>query len=139
MRYFLSSKFPMKIPMPTTEDPTPGTVVLQPQSLIGSEGVTFYQALDGAIATSRAIIIDLLWVETLETETLKPLVTAFLTAQTQGKPFTFLAMDQDTRMQFEQLTQQGSRNDASGSYGVFAPDFEAFLEEHHQVKAAEAL
>jgi anti-anti-sigma regulatory factor len=129
----------MKIPMQTTHESTLGTVVLQPQSLIGSEGMSFYQALDGAIAASSAIIIDLLWVERLETETLKPLVNAFLNAQTQGKPFTFLAMDQDTRMQFDRLTQQGSRSAGTGSYGVFAPDFEAFLEAHHQVKSSEAL
>jgi anti-anti-sigma regulatory factor len=123
----------------TVSDSVSGTAVLQPQSLIGNEGKTFYQALDGAIAQSSAVIIDLLWVETLETETLKPLVNAFLNAQIQGKPLTFLAMDQDTRIQFEQLTQQGSRIDRTNCYGVFAPEFEAFLEQHHQVKSAAAL
>jgi anti-anti-sigma regulatory factor len=123
----------------SVSDSVSGTAVLQPQSLIGNEGETFYQALDGAIAQSSAVIIDLLWVETLETETLKPLVNAFLNAQIQGKPLTFLAMDQDTRIQFEQLTQQGSRIDRTNSYGVFAPEFEAFLEQHHQVKSAAAL
>jgi anti-anti-sigma regulatory factor len=125
--------------IPDFPSPMSDTVVLQPQSLVGHLGQTFYQELDDAIANSSHIIIDLLWIETWEIETLTSLVNAFLKAQSHGNPLTFLGMDPATRRKFDHGVQQGYQTDRMGSYGIFAPDFEAFLEQHHQVKSAAAL
>jgi anti-anti-sigma regulatory factor len=125
--------------IPDSSSPMPNTVVLQPQSLVGHTGQTFYQTLDGAIADSSHIIIDLLWIESWDAETLKSLVKAFLKAQSHGNPLTFLGMDPVTRRKFDHGVQEGHQTDRTGSYGIFAPDFEAFLEQHHQVKSAAAL
>lgn len=122
-----------------TLDDCLGTVVLQPQSLAGNEGAAFYDALEEAIAAKQVIIIDLLWMEQLEPDRLIPLANAFLKAQAQGKPLTFLSMEQSARMQFERLIQQRSRLDQMSSYGIFAPEFEAFLEQHRQLQSSAAL
>jgi anti-anti-sigma regulatory factor len=135
----------MQIP-PTREvrsdrsSPPSETVVLQPHSLVGNVGNSFYQALDTAIdtaidRTSSRIIIDLLWIDHWDTETIKLLVKASLKAHSQGHSLTFLGMDPATRTKFDQSVQQGHQADRAGSYSVFDPDFEAFLEHHHQVKS----
>ncbi len=120
-------------------NPMANTVVLQPQSLLGHAGQTFYQTLEGAIANSNPIIIDLLWIEAWDAETLKAMVKVFLKAQSHGNPLTFLGMDPATRRKFDHGVQQGHEIDRAGSYGIFAPDFEAFLEHHHQVKSSAVL
>ncbi len=146
MSVFLLPPYPMNPQIATlgevmsqTPSPISNTVVLQPESLLGHTGQTFYQTLDSAIADSSHIIIDLLWIETWDAETLKLMVKAFLKAQSQGNPLIFLGMDQTTRRKFDHGIHQGNQIDRTGSYGVFAPDFEAFLEQHHQVKSAAAL
>ena len=114
-------------------------VILQPQSLEGAEGAGFCSALTSAIAGRQSIIVDLLWIAQLEPDRLAALANAFLTAQTQGHPLTFLSMDQATRIAFDRVIQQISQTDRTGSYGVFAPEFEDFLDRHHQSKSAAAL
>lgn len=113
--------------------------ILQPQSLEGAEGASFCSALTSAIAARQTVIVDLLWITQLEHDRLAALANAFLTAQTQGHPLTFLSMDQGTRMAFDRVIQQISQIDRTGSYGVFAPEFEDFLDRHHQAKSAAAL
>ena len=119
--------------------PSSSPLVLQPQSLEGSEGINFCCALASAIAERQTIIVDLLWVTKLDHDRLVTLANAFLTAQTQGHPLTFLSMDQATRIAFDRVIQHISQSDRAGSYGVFAPEFEAFLDQHHQAKSAAAL
>ena len=131
----------MMTPIPSEHypEPSPSPVILQPQSLEGAEGASFCSALASAIAVRQTVIVDLLWITQLEHDRLVALANAFLTAQTQGHPLTFLSMDQATRMAFDRVIQQISQNDRTGSYGVFAPEFEAFLDRHHQAKSAAAL
>ena len=119
--------------------PSSSPVILQPQSLEGTEGTSFYATLASAIAGRQTIIVDLLWITQLEHDRLSALANAFFTAQTQGHPLTFLSMDQATRMAFDRVIQHISQSDRAGSYGVFAPEFEAFLDRHHQAKSAAAL
>ena len=119
--------------------PSSSPVILQPQSLEGTEGSNFYSALASAIADRQTIIIDLLWVTKLDHDCLVTLANSFLTAQTQGYPLAFLSMDQATRIAFDRVLQQISQSDRAGSYGVFAPEFEAFLDRHHQAKSSAAL
>ena len=120
-------------------EPSSNPVILQPQSLEGGEGANFCSALTSAIAGRQTIIVDLLWITQLEHDRLAALANAFLTAQTQGHSLTFLSMDQGTRMAFDRVIQQISQTDRTGNYGVFAPEFEAFLDRHHQTKSAAAL
>ncbi len=120
-------------------EPFPSPVILQPQSLEGAEGANFCSTLTSAIVGCQTIIVDLLWITQLEHNDLTALANAFLTAQTQGHPLIFLSMDQGTRMAFDRVIQQISQIDRTGSYGVFAPEFEDFLNRHHQAKSAAAL
>ena len=119
--------------------PSSSPVILQPQSLESTEGTNFYSALASAIADRQTIIVDLLWINQLEHDRLSVLANAFLTAQTQGHALTFLSMDQATRVAFDRVIQQINQSDRAGSYGVFAPEFEAFLDRHYQAKSAAAL
>ncbi len=129
--------------IPSTEedypDPSPSPIILQPQSLEGAEGASFCSSLTSAIAARQAVIVDLIWITQLKQDRLAALANAFLTAQTQGHPLTFLSMDQATRVAFDRVIQQISQTDRTGSYGVFAPEFEAFLDRHYQAKSAAAL
>ena len=128
-----------QVPLQPSSEPSSNPIILQPQSLEGSEGANFCSALTSAIAAHQTVIVDLLWIMQLDHDHLTALANAFLTAQTQGHPLTFLSMDQGTRMAFDRVIQQISQSDRTGSYGVFAPEFEAFLDRHHQSKSAAAL
>ena len=128
-----------QVPSQPYPEPSSNPIILQPQSLEGSEGANFCSALTSSIAAHRTIIVDLLWITQLDHDRLTALANAFLMAQTQGHPLTFLSMDQATRMAFDRVIQQISQSDRTGSYGVFAPEFEAFLDRHHQSKSAAAL
>ena len=119
--------------------PFSSPLILQPQSLEDSEGINFCSALASAIEERQTIIVDLLWVTKLDHDRLVALANAFFTAQTQGHPLTFLSMDQATRIAFDRIIQKISQGDCAESYGVFAPEFEAFLDRHHQAKSAAAL
>ncbi|MBC7516822.1 MAG: hypothetical protein H7237_10415 [Alkalinema sp. FL-bin-369] len=131
----------MMTQMPAEHYPEPfsSPVILQPQSLEGAEGANFCSTLASAIVARQTVIVDLLWITQLEHDRLAALANAFLTAQTQGHPLTFLSMDQGTRMAFDRVIQQIGQIDRTGSYGVFAPEFEDFLDRHHQAKSAAAL
>ena len=119
--------------------PSSSPVILQPQSLEDTEGTGFYSALASAIADRQTIIVDLLWIPQLEHDCLSALASAFLTAQNQGHPLTFLSMDQTTRAAFDRVIQHISQSERAGNYSVFTPEFEAFLDRHHQAKSAAAL
>lgn len=119
--------------------PSLNPVILQPQSLEGGEGASFCSALTSAIAGHQNTIVDLLWIAQLEQTSLAALANAFLTAQAQGHSLTFLSMDQATRIGFDRVIQQISQIDRTGSYDVFAPEFEDFLDRHRQAKSAAAL
>ena len=128
-----------QVPSQPYPEPSSNPIILQPQSLEGPEGANFCSALTSAIAGRQTVIVDLLWIAQFDQDRLTTLANAFLTAQTQGHPLTFLSMGQGTRMAFDRVIQQISQSDRTGSYGVFAPEFEAFLDRHHQSKSAAAL
>jgi hypothetical protein len=110
-------------------------IVLQPCSLIEQDGNLLADRLEAAIGHSQDIILDLLWIDQLTREALKPIVPVVLKAKQQGVDITLLSMPCAARSMFEQMLHQGSREsnktEYETGYSVFSPEFEAFLDHHH--------
>lgn len=126
----------MSAPPPLSDspplEPLTAPLVLQPLSLLDQEGHLFLNHLEGALTHSSRIIVDLLWIEDLTQDLLSPFVNVILQAQQQGKTITLLSMTHEVRTMVDRLIQQRSHRPTEQSYGVFTPDFEAFLEQHYR-------
>ena len=114
--------------------PTSIPTVLQPQALSGIEGHQFQTALDQAMQSSAAVIVDLLWIKDIRSEGLDLLLAAMQQAQTAGASLIFQSMDQATRNQLDDLWEQ--RRDMGTPNELFAPDFENFLASFQSTKEA---
>jgi anti-anti-sigma regulatory factor len=108
--------------------------VLQPQALSGIEGHHFQMALDQAMQSGAAVIIDLLWIKDIRSEGLDLLLAAKQQAQSAGAALLFQSMDHATRNQLDDLWEQ--RRDMGTPNDLFAPDFENFLASFQSTKEA---
>jgi anti-anti-sigma regulatory factor len=115
------------------------TLILQPQGLTGALGQAFQQSLEEAMKSAPTVIVDLLWVESIEGEGLQVLAQALLRSQTEGKELTFLGLEHKAQVEIERRIQKGPKVEAKDSYSIFAPEFEAFLDRHRDSKASAAL
>jgi|JI9StandDraft_2_1071091.scaffolds.fasta_scaffold34596_2 anti-anti-sigma regulatory factor len=118
---------------------TSRTVILQPQSLRGDAGQDFQQSLENAMNHAPTVIVDLLWVESIESDELHVLAQALLRSQKQGKDLTFLGLEHKIQVEIERRIELDQRREKKESYSFFAPEFEAFLDRHRDAKASEAL
>ncbi len=121
------------------QESTSTTIILQPQGLTGALGQTFQDSLDEAMKTAPTVIVDLLWVESIESDGLHLLAQALLRSQTEGKDLTFLGLEHKAQLEIERRIQKDPKPESKGSYSIFAPEFEAFLNRHRDSKASEAL
>jgi anti-anti-sigma regulatory factor len=105
------------------------TVVLQPRGkLTGAAGTAFHQGLTAAIAAADAIVLDMLWVESLDQDTIDRLLSGLKQAHRLGKSIAFLSLDQQVRSQIETIWQQEHQTQILDQAEVFSPEFERFLE-----------
>jgi anti-anti-sigma regulatory factor len=118
---------------------SPSTIVLQPKSLEGEAGHTFQQSLAEALNQADVILVDLIWIETTNSATIAPLLTAMQQAQRNGRSLSFLSMDAASQKALDQRWE----NDITASIGdrqeIFAPDFEQFLANYQTRKEATML
>jgi len=119
------------------------TIILQPESLDGSSGQTFQQSLEEALTHASAVIVDLLWVGTVDSDGINLLAQSMVRSQASGKDITFLGLEHNAKLELDHrikcsLLSSSSSNSTLG-HGIFAPDFEAFLDRHRDLKASEAL
>ncbi len=114
------------------------TIILQPESLDGSSGQTFQQSLEQALTHASGVIVDLLWVGTVDSDGINLLAQSMVRSQASGKDITFLGLEHDAKLELEHRIKSSSPNSTLG-HGIFAPDFEAFLDRHRDLKASEAL
>jgi anti-anti-sigma regulatory factor len=121
------------------EHRAPTTIVLQPKSLEGEAGHTFQQSLAQALNQADVILVDLIWIETTNSATIAPLLTAMQQAQRSGRSLSFLSMDAASQKALDQRWE----NDITASIGdrqeIFAPDFEQFLANYQTRKEATML
>lgn len=120
---------------------TSNTIILQPESLHGSSGHAFQQSLEEALTHASGVIVDLLWVGAVDSDSINLLAQSMIRSQAFGKDITFLGLEHNAKLELEhriQCSVESSSCTTSG-YGIFAPDFEAFLDRHRDLKASEAL
>jgi hypothetical protein len=116
---------------PSSNPTHPHTVVLQPQALSGIDGTHFRSSFDTALRQADAVIVDLIWVDDITQDDLGILLEALQQATRENKPLSFLSMDATTRASIDQLWERNRAGEIENRYGVFTPDFERFLENHH--------
>ncbi len=121
------------------QESTSTTIILQPQGLTGDLGQAFQQSLDEAMKNAPTVIVDLLWVESIEGDALHLLAQALLRSKAEGKDLTFLGLEHKAQVEIERRIQKAPKVEAKDSYSIFAPEFEAFLNRHRDSKASEAL
>ena len=125
--------------MLSSQDPTISSpVILQPESLDGSSGQIFQQALEQALTHASGVIVDFLWVGTIDSNGIDLLAQSIIRSQASSKDIIFLGLEHDAKFKLEHKIKSSSVN-STLSHGTFAPDFEAFLDRHRDSKAAEAL
>jgi len=118
------------------------TIILQPESLDGSSGQTFQQSLEEALTHASAVIVDLLWVGTVDSDGINLLAQSMVRSQASGKDITFLGLEHNAKLELDhriECSLSSSGSNPTLGYGIFAPDFEAFLDRHRDLKASEAL
>jgi anti-anti-sigma regulatory factor len=107
----------------------PSMVVLQPNgSLSEVTGTPFKASLGQAIAQADSIVIDLLWIDTIDQAGLSILLSGMTQASKLGKSLSFLSMDQRTRCALDSSWEKLRVADAPAQMDVFAPEFEQFLD-----------
>ncbi len=121
------------------QESTSTTLILQPQGLTGDLGQAFQESLDEAMKSAPTVIVDLLWVESIEGDGLNLLAQALLRSQTEGKDLTFLGLEHKAQVEIERQLQKAPKTESKDSYNIFAPEFEAFLDRYRASKASEAL
>jgi anti-anti-sigma regulatory factor len=116
------------------EEVCPGTVVLQPYGgLSGMNGMTFQANLQKAIAQAEAVIVDLLWIDTIDQTGITIFLSAMKQAHSLGKSLSFLAMDTATRIALDKVWEQ-QQTAASAQADWFTPEFERFLDNYKKVR-----
>lgn len=114
---------------------SPKTVVLQPRgALLGGAEVTFQSSLAQAIVEAAAVIVDLLWVNSVDDQGIAILLAGMKRAQTSGKSLAFLAMDGTTRAALDAVWEQQRKAEASPQTDRFTPNFEQFLDDYKNAK-----
>lgn len=125
------------------QEPIPSnTMILQPESLHGSSGHAFQKSLEEALTHAGGVIVDLLWVETVDSDGINLLAQSMIRSQASGKDITFFGLEHNAKLELEHRIQCSVEPSACNStlgHGIFAPDFEAFLDRHRDLKASEAL
>jgi anti-anti-sigma regulatory factor len=121
------------------QESTSTTLILQPQGLTGDLGQAFQKSLDEAMKSAPTVIVDLLWVESIEGDGLHLLAQALLRSQIEGKDLTFLGLEHKAQVEIERHLQKAPKTESKGGYSIFAPEFEAFLDRYRDSKASEAL
>ena len=77
-------------------EPTPSnTIILQPESLDGSSGQIFQKALEQALTNASGVIVDLLWIGTIDSNGINVLAQSMIRSQASGKDITFLGLELD--------------------------------------------
>ncbi len=125
-----------------SQEPITSNTILQPESLHGSLGQVFQQSLEEALTHARGVIVDLLWVETVDSDGINLLAQSMIRSQASGKDITFLGLEHTAKLELEyriQCSVESSSCNSTLGHGIFAPDFEAFLDRHRDLKASEAL
>lgn len=113
----------------TADKIAPSMVVLQPSgSLSEFTGRPFQASLGKAIAQADSIVVDLLWIETIDQAGLSILLSGMTQASKLGKSLSFLSMDQKTRCTLDSIWEKLRAADAPAQMDVFAPEFEQFLD-----------
>ncbi|OUC13363.1 MAG: hypothetical protein B0A82_17935 [Alkalinema sp. CACIAM 70d] len=105
----------------------PSTIVLQPYALTGLDGDRFQNSLEQALQEGESIIVDLLWVDSVEDEALSVLLEGMQQALALNKPLSFLGMDRTTRVALDQLWEQQREQEHLMRDEVFTAEFESFL------------
>ena len=124
------------------ESITSSTMILQPESLHGSSGQTFQQSLEQALIHASGVIVDLLWIGTVDSDGINLLAQSMIRSQASGKDITFLGLEHNAKLALDhqiKCSLASSSSDSTVGYGIFAPEFEAFLDRHRDSKASEAL
>ncbi|MBD2326676.1 hypothetical protein [Alkalinema sp. FACHB-956] len=117
-------------PNPSQFSPATGqsrTIVLQPSALTGSDGNQFQNSLDRALQQAESVIVDLLWVDSIEDEGLTVLFAGMQQAFLLNKPLSFLSMDRNTRSALDHLWEQQRDQEHLLRDEVFTAEFESFL------------
>jgi len=121
---------------------TSNTIILQPESLHGFSGHAFQQSLEEALTHASGVIVDLLWVGKVDSDGINLLAQSMIRSQVSGKDITFLGLEHNAKLELEHRIQYSVESSSCNStlgHGIFAPDFEAFLDRHRDLKASEAL
>ncbi|MGI0494384.1 STAS domain-containing protein [Alkalinema pantanalense CENA528] len=103
------------------------TIVLQPYALTGLDGDRFQNSLEQALQEGESVIVDLLWVDSVEDEALSLLLAGMQQALALNKPLSFLGMDGTTRAALDHLWEQQREQDHLMRDEVFTAEFESFL------------
>ncbi len=118
------------------------TTILQPESLHRSLGQAFQRSLEQALTHGHGVIVDLLWVGTVDSDGINLLAQSMIQSQDSNNDIKFVGLDCNTRLELErriQLLLTSSGSTPALGHGVFSPEFEAFLDRHRDSKASEAL
>ncbi|MCY7406660.1 MAG: hypothetical protein LH631_04580 [Alkalinema sp. CAN_BIN05] len=118
------------------------TTILQPESLHGSSGQTFQLSLEQALTHGNGVIVDLLWVGTVDSDGINVLAQSMIRSQASGKDIKFIGLEHNTKLELERRIKSSLASSGSSpalGHGIFAPDFEAFLDRHRDLKASQAL
>lgn len=113
----------------TADKIAPSMVVLQPNgSLSEITGTPFKASLGQAIAQADSIVVDLLWIDTIDQDGLSILLSGMTQASKLGKSLSFLSMDQRTRCTLDSIWDKLRAANAPVQMDVFTPEFEQFLD-----------
>ncbi|NJR52008.1 MAG: STAS domain-containing protein [Leptolyngbyaceae cyanobacterium CSU_1_3] len=113
------------------------TVVLQPYGrLVGISGANFRITLAQAIAQAAIVMVDLLWVEVIDEQSIAVLLAAMRQARSSGKALSFLSMDAATRSALDASWEQQRNIDSPVQTDCFTPGFEQFLDGYREAKLA---
>jgi anti-anti-sigma regulatory factor len=114
-------------------------IVLQPANLSGIEGEAFARSLQQAIASASVILIDLIWIESVDATGMSVLLESMVQAEAAGTSLSFLSMDPSIRQQLDKRWEQRQGPNNAARRDVFAPDFEQFLANYQVRKKATLL
>jgi anti-anti-sigma regulatory factor len=109
----------------------PVMLVLQPAGRLDQvSSPAFQQALEQALnQVSEAVIVDLLWVESVDAEGVLALLAGIKQAAKLGKFLTFQAMDRATRNTLTEMWNQQQGHDLSYWDASFEKGLESYLDQ----------
>jgi anti-anti-sigma regulatory factor len=123
----------------TADQASPNTVVLQPNDNFSDlAGISFRTLLGHALVQADAVVVDLLWIDTIDQAGLSILLSGMTQAVELGKSLSFLSMNQQTRSTLDSSWEKLREDTASAQVDVFTPEFEQFLDHYqsHGIAAA---